>query len=88
MTTAFLPPYGADSCDGYQYQERNQESSSFEARLASTSEGRMRWMGGVYYAHIEREVIVAYGADLGRGFQKSALCAAHWPQPHRPAVLG
>ena len=68
---SFLPPYGPDTCDGYQYQERNQESSSFEARFASTSEGRMRWLAGVYYAHIEREVIVAYGADLGAGFQKS-----------------
>jgi iron complex outermembrane receptor protein len=72
LVNSFLPPYGADSCDGYQYQERNQESTSFEARLASTSEGRMRWMGGVYYAYIEREVIVAYGADLGLGFEKAA----------------
>ncbi len=67
---AFLPPYGADSCDGYQYQERNQTSSSFEARFASSTEGRMRWMTGIYYAYIEREVVVAYGADLGLGFTK------------------
>jgi len=78
---SFLPPYGADSCDGYQYQERNQESTSFEARLASSSEGRMRWMGGVYYAHIEREVIVGYGADLGRGFQKTAYVPPDGPNP-------
>src|SRR5210317_1877479 len=68
---ALLPPYGPDSCDGYQYQERNQTTSSFEARLASNSEGRMSWMGGIYYAQIEREVVVAYGADLGLGFTKA-----------------
>jgi iron complex outermembrane receptor protein len=78
---AFLPPYGADSCDGYQYQERNQESTSFEARLASNSDGKMRWMGGLYYAKIEREVIVAYGGDLGLGFQKSAYVPPEGPNP-------
>ena len=67
---AFLPPYSADTCDGYQYQERNQKSTSLEARIASSGEGSLRWMGGVYYAHLEREVVVAYGADLGLGFEK------------------
>jgi iron complex outermembrane receptor protein len=78
---SLLPPYGADSCDGYQYQERNQTSSSFEARLASNSEGRMRWMGGIYYAQIEREVIVAYGADLGLGFKKAPYVPPSGPNP-------
>jgi iron complex outermembrane receptor protein len=78
---SLLPPYGPDSCDGYQYQERNQTSSSFEARLASTSEGRMRWMGGVYYAQIEREVVVAYGADLGLGFNKAPYVPPSGPNP-------
>jgi iron complex outermembrane receptor protein len=41
----------------------------------------MRWMGGVYYAYIEREVIVAYGADLGLGFQKSAYVPPDGPNP-------
>jgi iron complex outermembrane receptor protein len=78
---AFLPPYGADSCDGYQYQERNQESTSFEARLASNSDGRLRWMGGLYYAKIEREVIVGYGADLGQGFFTQAYVPPGGPNP-------
>ena len=78
---SLLPPYGPDSCDGYQYQERNQTSSSFEARLASNSEGRMRWMGGLYYAQIEREVIVAYGADLGLGFTKAPYVPPSGPNP-------
>ena len=78
---SLLPPYGPDTCDGYQYQERNQTTSSFEARLASTSEGRMRWMGGIYYAQIEREVIVAYGADLGQGFTKAPYVPPSGPNP-------
>jgi iron complex outermembrane recepter protein len=78
---SLLAAYGPDSCDGYQYQERNQKSSSFEARFASTSEGRMRWLAGLYYAHIEREVVVAYGADLHQGFQKSPYVPPQGPNP-------
>ena len=78
---SLLPAYSADSCDGYQYQERNQESTSFEARLASNSDGRLRWMGGLYYAKIEREVIVGYGADLGQGFQTQAYVPPGGPNP-------
>lgn len=62
---ALLPPYTPSTCDGYQYQERNQESKSFEARLAS-NEG-IQWQAGIYYADIERESAVSYGADLGDG---------------------
>ena len=78
---SLLPPYGPDSCDGYQYQERNQTSSSFEARFASSDEGRLHWLAGVYYAHIEREVVVAYGADLGLGFQKAPYIPPSGPNP-------
>jgi len=78
---SFLPPYGPDTCDGYQYQERNQKNSSFEARLTSNDEGRLRWLGGVYYAHIEREVVVAYGADLGLGFERKPYVPPSGPNP-------
>ena len=81
ILNSFLPPFGPDSCDGYQYQERNQESTSFEARFASTSEGSMRWLAGVYYAKIEREVVVAYGADLGLGFRKAPYIPPTGPNP-------
>ena len=66
-----LPPYSPTTCDGYQYQERNQESTSLEVRLTSNEEGRFRWVAGLYYANIDREVVVAYGADLGLGFTKA-----------------
>ena len=35
-------PYTATACDGYQYQERNQESTTFEVRLTSNEEGSSR----------------------------------------------
>jgi iron complex outermembrane receptor protein len=68
ILNGLLPPYSPTTCDGYQYQERNQESTTFEVRLTSNEEGSFRWVAGLYYADIEREVVVAYGADLGLGF--------------------
>ena len=64
---ALLSPYTSSSCDGYQYQERNQESTSFELRVASLDDAPVTWMGGIYYSQIEREVVVSYGADMGDG---------------------
>lgn len=64
---ALLPPYTQSTCDGYQFQERNQESTSLEVRLASNGDG-LQWQAGIYYAEIEREVSISYGADLGDGF--------------------
>ena len=63
---ALLPPYSPTTCDGYQYQQRDQESTSLEVRLAGEKDG-IEWLGGIYLAKIEREVAVSYGADLGNG---------------------
>jgi iron complex outermembrane receptor protein len=60
---AYLPV----TCDGTQYQERNQKDYSFEVRLRSKDEGRLRWEGGLYYLNIEREVGVNLGVDTGEG---------------------
>ncbi len=65
---SLLPPYTPTSCDGYQYQQRDQESTSLEVRIASDGTEQLNWMGGIYFAQIEREVAVSYGADLGDGF--------------------
>jgi iron complex outermembrane recepter protein len=65
-TGSFLGPYTPTLCDGYQYQERNQEDFSFELRLTSASDQRLRWQGGVYYLNLEREVGVATLVDDGR----------------------
>ncbi len=74
-------PYSALTCDGYQYQERNQTDLSIDARLVSNEDSDLRWIGGVYYAQIEREAVVAYGADTGSGFLRQPYVSASGPNP-------
>lgn len=64
---ALLPPYTSTTCDGYQYQQRDQESTSLEVRLSSEDLENISWNAGFYIAQIEREVAVSYGSDLGTG---------------------
>ena len=64
--TGFLPPYSPTTCDGYQYQQRDQQDASIELRLTSPGDQRLRWVGGVYFADIDRDVVVSQGGDLGR----------------------
>lgn len=56
--------YTPTSCDGTQYQERNQKDYSFEARLASKGDQRLRWLAGLYLLDLERTVGVNTGIDL------------------------
>jgi iron complex outermembrane receptor protein len=56
--------YTPTSCDGTQYQERNQKDYSFEVRLASKGDQRLRWLGGLYFLDLERTVGVNTGIDL------------------------
>jgi iron complex outermembrane receptor protein len=58
-----LGAYTPTACDGTQFQRRNQEDISFEARLASNGDGPLQWMGGVYFLTIDREVAVSTGID-------------------------
>ncbi|RNJ63558.1 MAG: TonB-dependent receptor [Porphyrobacter sp. IPPAS B-1204] len=60
-------PYSPTTCDGTQFQIRKQEDISGEIRLASNGDGAVNWQVGAYYLHINREVGVSLGADLGRG---------------------
>ena len=60
-------PYSPTTCDGTQYQIRGQNDISGEIRLASNGDGPFNWQVGAYYLHIDREVGVSLGADLGRG---------------------
>jgi len=64
-TGSFLGAYTPTTCDGLQEQVRNQEDLSFELRLASADDQRLRWMAGVYFADIEREVGVSLNRDSG-----------------------
>ncbi|MEH6582352.1 MAG: TonB-dependent receptor [Halioglobus sp.] len=78
---AFLPAYSDTTCDGYQYQERSQDSTSIELKLTSGEDQALRWVGGLYYAQLDREVVVAYGADLGLGFKAQPYVAPDGPNP-------
>jgi iron complex outermembrane receptor protein len=60
-------PYTPTTCDGTQFQARNQRDFSGEIRLASSGESRLNWQVGTYYLHIDRFTAVSLGADLGRG---------------------
>jgi iron complex outermembrane receptor protein len=74
-------PYTPTACDGYQYQERNQSDTSLEIRLTSDDDAALSWIAGVYAADIEREVVVAYGADTGAGFLRQAYVDPTGPNP-------
>jgi iron complex outermembrane receptor protein len=60
-------PYSPTTCDGTQFQIRQQSDISGEIRLASNGDGPFNWQVGAYYLHIDREVGVSLGADLGLG---------------------
>ena len=60
-------PYSPTTCDGTQFQIREQSDISAEIRLASNGDGPFNWQVGAYYLHIDREVGVSLGADLGQG---------------------
>jgi len=62
---SFLGAYTPTTCDGIQEQVRNQQDFSVELRLASADDQSLRWMGGVYFLDIDREVGVSLNADSG-----------------------
>lgn len=65
---SFLGPYTPLTCDGTQFQVRNQEDFSIEARLSGeVMDGRLSWSGGGYFLDLEREVGVNLGRDTGDG---------------------
>ena len=80
-TYGIIGPYTPTTCDGYQYQERNQSDTSLEVRFASDQDQALRWIAGVYYAALEREVVVAYGYDQGLGFARQPYVPATGPNP-------
>lgn len=60
-------PYSPSTCDGTQFQLRNQRDFSAEVRLASSGDGPLDWQLGAYYLHIDRETGVSIGGDTGNG---------------------
>ncbi|MFT6329613.1 MAG: iron complex outermembrane receptor protein [Bermanella sp.] len=80
--TGVYGPYTPTSCDGFQYQERSQRDFSGELRVTSDDDDAdIRWIAGVYFAEIERDVVVAYGADQGQGFLRQAYVPPTGPNP-------
>ncbi|HET8691384.1 MAG TPA: TonB-dependent receptor [Steroidobacteraceae bacterium] len=78
--SSFQPPYGPTTCGGYQYQQRDQEDMSLELRLTSPGDQRFRWVAGVYFADIERHVIVSQGSDnTGDSLQQDFLARGFVP---------
>ena len=76
-----LGPYLPHTCDGYQFQSRDQDDVSIEVKLTSNQTESTRWLIGGYYAEIERDVAVAYGADLGKGFEYKSYVPATGKNP-------
>jgi iron complex outermembrane receptor protein len=74
-TGSTFGPYSPTTCDGTQYQIRDQEDISVEIRLSST-DGPIDWQLGAYYLHIDRQVGVSLGADLGQGIIRELYFAA------------
>jgi iron complex outermembrane receptor protein len=81
-----LGPYTPTTCDGTQYQERNQKDYSFEVRLRSKDDERFRWEGGVYFLDLEREVGVNLGIDRGNGFIDRNLYSTNPTNPTEQLV--
>lgn len=70
---SLLPPYSPTTCDGYQYQERNQEDFSLQLQLTSPGDQALRWQAGVYWLEIERRVGVSQLLDDGTGNYPNSL---------------
>lgn len=80
--TGVYGPYTPTACDGYQYQERSQSDFSGELRFTSdNNNAQLRWIAGAYFAEIERDVVVAYGADQGQGFLRQPYVPPSGPNP-------
>lgn len=80
--TGVYGPYTPTACDGYQYQERSQSDFSGEIRITSDdNNAEFRWIAGAYFAEIERDVVVAYGADQGQGFLRQPYVPPSGPNP-------
>ena len=84
--SSIFGPYTSTGCDGTQYQERNQSDYSFELRVASPSDQSLRWLAGVYYLNIDRQVGVNQGIDIGNGIVSNLFVAPGGANPTEQLV--
>jgi iron complex outermembrane recepter protein len=68
---SLLGTFSPTTCDGTEYQVRNQQDTSAELRWSSNGDGPLRWSVGAYYLNIEREVGVNLAWDKGEGILRS-----------------
>lgn len=80
-TGSTFGPYSPTTCDGTQYQQRNQKDFSAEVRLASNGDGPLTWQLGGYYLHIDRFTAISLGADLGQEIIKQPYNAPGTTNP-------
>ncbi|WP_295528434.1 TonB-dependent receptor [Novosphingobium sp. Chol11] len=64
---AFLNPYSPGTCDGTQYQQRDQKDISAELRLSGSAGDTLNWSIGGYYLNIDRFNCNNLGVDTGQG---------------------
>ncbi|MEP2101414.1 MAG: TonB-dependent receptor [Parasphingorhabdus sp.] len=74
-------PYSPTTCDGTQFQIREQTDISAEVRLASNGDGPLGWQIGGYFLNIDRDVGVSLGADLGQGVTRQLFNDANSSNP-------
>lgn len=82
-TGSTFGPYSPTTCDGTQYQVRNQRDFSTELRLQGSA-GSINWQVGAYYLNIKRTVGVSLGADTGNGVIKQLY---NGPNTTNPTTL-
>ncbi|MEP2990540.1 MAG: TonB-dependent receptor [Parasphingorhabdus sp.] len=80
-TGSTFGPYSPTTCDGTQYQIREQTDISAEIRLASNGDGPLAWQIGAYFLNIDRDVGVSIGADLGQGITRQLFNDANSSNP-------
>ncbi len=80
-TGSTFGPYSPTTCDGTQFQIREQRDISAEVRLASNDDGPLAWQIGAYFLNIDRDVGVSIGADLGQGITKQLFNNANSSNP-------
>ncbi len=68
---SLLGTFSPTTCDGTEYQVRNQKDTSAEIRWMSNAEGPLSWSVGAYYLRIAREVGVNLAWDRGEGILRS-----------------
>ena len=76
-----FPTYGPTTCDGYQYQERNQSDSNFELRYSSNPKQTVAWVAGFSLHRITTEAIASIGEDRGLPIIQNELNATSTNSP-------